>query len=84
MIAHIRHAHTEYDALLAQFGDRDTARERIRSKVSAIIGAWQPPGGTEKERLLTTHPSSSNKALQVNPAHPASRDRVWQSRGHER
>ena len=43
VIAHIRHAHTEYDKLLAQYADRDSARERIRGKVSAILADWQQP-----------------------------------------
>jgi hypothetical protein len=37
VIAHIRHAHTNYDDLLARYADRDTARERIRDKVSAVL-----------------------------------------------
>ena len=48
VIAHIRHAHTNYDELLAQYADRDTARERIRGKVSAILDDWQRPGRSEK------------------------------------
>ena len=47
VIAHIRHAHTNYDELLAQYADRDTARQRIRGQVSAILDAWQK-GGTQK------------------------------------
>ena len=52
VIAHIRHAHTNYDELLAQYVDRHTARERIRGQVSAILDDWQglgkplgPPSG---------------------------------------
>ena len=43
VIAHIRHAHTNYDELLAQYADRDSARERIWGKVSAILDDWQRP-----------------------------------------
>jgi hypothetical protein len=43
VIAHIRHAHTAYDALLAQYADRASARERIWDDVSAILGDWQQP-----------------------------------------
>src|SRR5262249_5953658 len=46
LIAHIRHAHTDYDELLARYGDRDTARERIRGQVSVIHGNWQRRGGS--------------------------------------
>src|SRR4029077_5734873 len=48
VIAHIRHAHTNYDELLARYADRDTARERIWGKVSTILGDWQSPGSSEK------------------------------------
>jgi hypothetical protein len=44
VIAHIRHAHTNYDELLAQYADRGAARERIRGNVSAILDDWQAPG----------------------------------------
>jgi hypothetical protein len=44
VIAHIRHAHTNYDELLAQYADRDSARERICGKVSAILDDWERPG----------------------------------------
>ena len=39
--AHIRHAHTEYDALLDRYGDRELARDSIRGKVSAILDGWE-------------------------------------------
>jgi hypothetical protein len=44
VIAHIRHVHTEYDELLALYADRETAREIIRVKVSAILDDWQRAG----------------------------------------
>jgi hypothetical protein len=47
VIAHIRHVHTNYDELLARYADRDTARARGQTKVSAILGDWQRPGGIE-------------------------------------
>jgi hypothetical protein len=49
VIAHIRHAHTDYDELLAQYADRDTARKIIRGQVSAIFDDWQGPGRPEKD-----------------------------------
>ncbi len=49
--AHIRHAHTDYHKLLAQFADRDMARDSIRGKVSAIIGDWQRPAGSDRSTV---------------------------------
>ena len=51
VIAHIRHVHTNYDELLARYADRDSARERVRIKVSAILGNWQRPGESEKANV---------------------------------
>ena len=48
VIAHIRHAHTNYDELLAQYADRDMARERIRVEVAAILDDWQGPVKPER------------------------------------
>jgi hypothetical protein len=46
VIAHIRHVHTNYDKLLARSDDRETARARVRSEVSAILDDWaNPPRG---------------------------------------
>jgi hypothetical protein len=47
VIAHIRHAHTNYDELLARYADRDMARERIRGQVAAILDDWLEPGKPE-------------------------------------
>ncbi len=58
VIAHIRHAHTDYDELLARYADRDRARERIRGKVSAILDHWQQTAGPEDE---TTHTGKAAK-----------------------
>ncbi len=52
VIAHIRHAHTNYDELLAQYADRDTARDRIRGQVSVILDDWQRPAGPIKRKSL--------------------------------
>jgi hypothetical protein len=49
VIAHIRHAHTEYDELLAQYADRHTARAIIQGDVSAILDDWQRPGTSKKK-----------------------------------
>ena len=51
VIAHIRHVHTNYDELLAQYADRGAARERIRGNVSAILDDWQAPGSPVKSNV---------------------------------
>lgn len=53
VIAHIRHAHTNYDELLARYADRHTARERIWTNVSAILDEWQRPGRPNKTTVGT-------------------------------
>ena len=59
VIAHIRHAHTNYDELLARYADRDTARERIRGEVSAILDDWQRP--RRSERIETGQPPKDHR-----------------------
>jgi hypothetical protein len=41
VIAHIRHAHTLYDHLLFEFGDRALARGEVRTQVEEILGSWE-------------------------------------------
>jgi hypothetical protein len=41
VIAAIRHAHTDYDELLARGLDRATARERVAERVEEILAAWR-------------------------------------------
>jgi hypothetical protein len=48
VIAHIRHAHTDYDELLARYADRNSARQEIRAEVSVILDRWQRPVGPKK------------------------------------
>jgi hypothetical protein len=38
--AHIRHAHTRYDELLMELGDRDAARREVFSKVEELLDIW--------------------------------------------
>jgi hypothetical protein len=47
VVAHIRHAHTEYDELLASYYDRETARAKVRAEVSAILDKWANPARGE-------------------------------------
>lgn len=41
--AHVRHAHTNYDALLARGWDRHDARHAVEHKVRSVLSAWEPP-----------------------------------------
>jgi len=40
VIAHARHKHTEYDALLRSGTDRDAARKLTRKKIETTMRAW--------------------------------------------
>jgi hypothetical protein len=40
VVAHIRHVHTEYDALLMQGVERRAARDRIQARVQEVVDAW--------------------------------------------
>jgi hypothetical protein len=41
VIAHIRHEHTRYDELLMQYGDRQQAREMVRSEIEDLLTRWE-------------------------------------------
>lgn len=41
VIAHIRHQHTSYDEMLGHFGNRETARERVRARIDEIRSHWE-------------------------------------------
>jgi hypothetical protein len=41
VLAHIRHAETEYDRLLTQGMERHEARNRVAGPVDAIIRRWR-------------------------------------------
>jgi hypothetical protein len=41
VIAHIRHEHTRYDELLMQGGDRQQAREMVRSEIEKRLDRWE-------------------------------------------
>ena len=38
--AHIRHAHTNYDALLMQGTERQDARAQVREKIDDVSAKW--------------------------------------------
>lgn len=40
-VAHIRHQHTEYDRLLAEGYDRDSARFFVISKINEVLTRWR-------------------------------------------
>jgi hypothetical protein len=45
VIAHIRHGHTQYDAMLANGTHRDDARKAVQRKVQTALKAW---GATQR------------------------------------
>lgn len=52
-VAHVRHVHTEYDALLEDGYDRDAARFFVVDRINAVLTGWRatrlldPDGGEE-------------------------------------
>lgn len=40
IVAHVRHRHTEYDALLAEGYDRDAARHFVVEATEQVLRAW--------------------------------------------
>lgn len=47
VIAHIRHVHTPYDRLLMHHGDRQLARQEVRSKIDEVLHNWETPRSSE-------------------------------------
>ena len=43
VIARIRHEHTGYDRWLMEHGERELARQSVRSEITHILGHWQSP-----------------------------------------
>lgn len=52
VVAHVRHAETEYDALLVGGWDRQEARAHVNEEVSAVLSQWSatPPPAQEDRR----------------------------------
>jgi len=46
--AHVRHAHTAYDELLARGGDRLESRHRVADDVAQVIDLWKRGAGVAK------------------------------------
>lgn len=40
-VAHIRHVHTEYDALLKEGYDRDSARFFVIDRINSVLTRWR-------------------------------------------
>jgi hypothetical protein len=40
LVSHVRHRHTDYDALLAEGYDRDAARHFVIDETEAVLRAW--------------------------------------------
>jgi hypothetical protein len=43
VIAHIRHTYTEYDRLLAKYGDKHLARSEVQGKIEEVLARWEEP-----------------------------------------
>jgi hypothetical protein len=48
VVAHVRHAHTEYDRLLGQLLDRGLARQHVRERVATIVRQWETATGARQ------------------------------------
>jgi len=48
VVAHLRHAHTEYDRLLGQLLDRGLARQHVRERVATIVRQWERATGARQ------------------------------------
>lgn len=40
-VAHVRHAHTQYDTLLAEGYDRDSARHFVVDEINEVLTRWR-------------------------------------------
>jgi len=40
-VAHVRHAHTDYEALLAEGYDRDAARFFVIDRINTVLTSWR-------------------------------------------
>jgi hypothetical protein len=40
-VAHVRHEHTDYDTLLAEGYDRDSARFFVLDRINAVLTRWR-------------------------------------------
>jgi hypothetical protein len=49
LVAYVRHALTEYDELLKQDYDRDSARYFVAEEIDAILASWGVARGVQPE-----------------------------------
>ncbi len=47
VIAHLRHTHTDYDALLMRHGDREAARASVRPEIDRWLTRWESRGAPD-------------------------------------
>lgn len=55
LVAHVRHVHTDYDQLLGDGYDRDSARHFVLDDINAVLQRWQSTrlvDGSETEENL--------------------------------
>lgn len=50
VIASIRHADTDYGALLMGSLSRNEARERVRGEIDRVLAAWREPPATQRRK----------------------------------
>ena len=48
-VAHIRHAHTDYDELLEQGYDHDSARHFVTDEIDAVLRDWGASRGLDAD-----------------------------------
>ncbi|MEL6201517.1 MAG: DUF2293 domain-containing protein [Pseudomonadota bacterium] len=65
LVAYVRHVHTDYDALLDDGYDRDSARHFVLDDINQVLQRWQ---GT---RFLTMDDDALDAEIQVNTADQA-------------
>jgi hypothetical protein len=53
-VAHIRHQHTDYDALRDEGYDHDSARFFVAEKIDEVLEEWGAPRGLDAEVTDTT------------------------------
>ncbi|WP_102958913.1 DUF2293 domain-containing protein [Mangrovicella endophytica] len=57
-VAHIRHAHTDYDELMDEGYGRDAARFFVLDDINAVLDRWGSTRQVSGEEALETEPAS--------------------------
>jgi hypothetical protein len=71
LVAHVRHRHTEYDALLAEGYDRDAARHFVVDAIEDVLASW----GCSERLDLSPEPEDITASGDASPARSAGRSR---------